>query len=86
MCILDLLDRGEVPPVKRVLEGRQFLAVQFSGVGTIGVAHIIVYMCSQEYNMYSRTIRQQVGTPDPMGAQGQAVVRSWIFGGWALCA
>ena len=69
-----------MPPVERVLEGRQFLAVRFSGVGTIGVAHIIVYMCSQEYNMYSRTIRQLVDAPDPMGARGQAVSRSWIFG------
>ena len=69
-----------MPPVERVLEGRQFLAVKFSGVGTIGVAHIIVYMCSQEYNMYSRAIRQQPGAPDRKGARGQAVFRSWIFG------
>ena len=70
-----------MPPVERVLEGRQFLAVRFSGMGTIGVAHIIVYMCSQEYNMYSRAIRQQPDAPGRKGARGQAVVRSWIFGG-----
>ena len=75
-----------MPPVERVLEGRQFPAVRISGVGTIGVAHIVVEMCSQEYNIYSRTIRQQVGAPDPMGARGQAVFRSWIYWGWALWA
>ena len=75
-----------MPPVERVLEGRQFLAVRFSGVGTIGVAHIIVYMCSQEYNMYSRTIRQRVDASDPMGARGQADFRSQIYWGWARWA
>ena len=84
--ILESLDSSQMPPVKRVLEGRQFLAVRFLGVGTIGVAHIIVCLCSQEYNMYSRTIRQQVDAPNPMGAQGQAVFCSWIYWGWALWA
>ena len=69
-----------------MLEGRQFPAVGFSGVGTLSVAHIIVEMCSQEYNMYSRTIRQWVDAPDRKGARGQAVFRSWIYWGWALWA
>ena len=75
-----------MPPVERVLEGRQFPAVRISGVGTIGVAHIIVEMCSREYNMYSRTIRQWVDAPNRKGARGQAVFRSWIYWGWALWA
>jgi hypothetical protein len=80
ICILELLHRGQEPPIESVLEGRQFVVVGFLGVSTMGMAGITVVTHLQEYIVYSRTIKQQVDAPDPMGARGQAVVRSWIFG------
>ena len=75
-----------MPPIERVLEGRQFSAVGLSGVGTMGMASITIVICFQECNMYSRVIRQQPDAPGQKGARGQAVFRSWIYWGWALWA
>ena len=72
-----------MPPIERVLEGRQLSVVGFSGVGTMCMANIGVGSHSQEYNTYSRTIKQRVDTSDSMGARGQAVFCSWIYWGWA---
>ena len=36
MRILESLDSGQMPPIERVLEGRQFFAVGFIGVGHNG--------------------------------------------------
>jgi hypothetical protein len=69
-----------------VLEGRQFFIVGCSGAGTSGMANIIVVTHSNEYNMYSRTIRRKSDAPDREGTQGQAVYRNWISGGWAVWA
>ena len=52
----------------------------------MGVASIIAEMDSQEYTMYLRIIRQRVDAHDLKYSQGQALVCSWIFGGWALWA
>ena len=75
-----------MPPIERVLEGRQFFAIGFSGAGSMRVVHIIVGTHFQEYNMYSRAIRQQPNAPGRKGARGQAVFRSWIYWGRALWA
>jgi hypothetical protein len=50
-----------------VLEGRQFFADEFSRVGTVCLAHIIVDTHSLEYNVYFNTIAQRLETPDPNG-------------------
>jgi hypothetical protein len=34
----------------------------------MGLAHIIVGMHFQEYNVYSRAMRQRLAAPDPAGA------------------
>ena len=86
LCILQSLDGGQTPLIESVLEGRHFSVVGFWGVCTIGVAHIIVDIGSQEYNMYFRTIRRRVDGPNRKCAQGHALFHSWIFGGWALWA
>ena len=41
------------------------------------MAIIVVEIHSLEYNVYSRTIRRKAGTPNPMGARGQAVFRTF---------
>jgi hypothetical protein len=69
-----------------VLEGRQLSVAGFSGVGTMGMANIIVVILFQEYSVYSRTIKERVHIPDRKGTRGQAVFRSWIYWGWALWA
>ena len=46
-----------------VPEGRQFFAAEFSGVGTVWLAHIIADTYSMEYIVYSRTIRQRLAVP-----------------------
>ena len=79
MSILEPLYSSQILPIERVLEGRQFFVVGLSGVGTSGMANVIVVTHSQEYNTYSRPIRQKPDAPDREGAQGQAVFRSWIF-------
>ena len=75
-----------MPPIERVLEGRQFFVVGFSGLGTMDMAGIIIVIHFQEYNTYSRAIRQWIDAPDRRGARGQAVFRSRIYWGWALWA
>ena len=45
------------------------------------MASISVEIHSQEYNTYSRAIRQKPGAPDRKGARGQAVFRCWFFKG-----
>ena len=50
-------------------------------MGTMGMARITIVTHLQEYNTYSRVIRQQPNAPDRKGARGQAVLRNWIFGG-----
>ena len=54
------------------------------GLGTMGMASITIVTHLQEYNTYSRVIRQQPNAPGRKGARGQAVSRSWICWGWAL--
>ena len=56
-CILEPLYKGQKPSIESVLEGRHFFAVGFSGVGTMGMAHINVETHFQEYNTCSSTIR-----------------------------
>jgi hypothetical protein len=63
--ILEPLCRGLQPPIQRILEGQQFFAVGFLGVGTIGMASITVETHSREYNTYFRTIRQILAASDP---------------------
>jgi len=80
ICISEPLDRVYKPPVESTLEGRHVFAVRFRGVRTMGVASVIVEMDSQEYTMYSRTIRLTVDAPDRQCSRGQALFCSWIFG------
>ena len=47
----------------------------------MGMASITIVICFQEYNTYSRAIRQQPNAPGRKGARGQAVSRSQNFGG-----
>ena len=35
MCILEPLDRGQMPPIESGLKGRHFSQLDFQGVGTI---------------------------------------------------
>ena len=44
MCILELLESGQIPPIEKNLEGRHFFVVGFPGVRTIGRVSIIVEM------------------------------------------
>jgi hypothetical protein len=50
------------------------------------MASITIVTHFQEYNTYSRAIRQKPDTPDRKDARGQAVFRSWIYWDWALWA
>ena len=50
------------------------------------IASITIVTHFQEYNMYSRAIRQRADAPNRKGARGQADFRSWIYWGWALWA
>jgi hypothetical protein len=59
-----------------VLEGRQFLADEFSGVGTACLPDIIVEMYSRECNVHFRTIGQELAAPIHRVFQGQAAFRS----------
>ena len=61
--ILESLDSSQIPPIESVLEGRHFFVTAFPGVDTMGMANIIVETYFQEYNMYSRVIRQQPNAP-----------------------
>jgi hypothetical protein len=47
----------------------------------MGMTSIIVVILFQEYNVYSRTIKERVDTSNRKGARGQAVSRNWILGG-----
>ena len=60
LCILEPLKRGQQPPIRWVLKGRQFLAAEIPGVGTMGLTHIIAEMHSQEYNVYFGTLGQRL--------------------------
>ena len=51
-----------------MLEGRQSFAAEFSGVGTVQLAHIIAGMHFQEYNVYSRAMGQGLTAPHGEGA------------------
>ena len=52
----------------------------------MGMAHIIVEVGLQEYYTNYRPIRQRPKAPSQKGSRGQALVRSWIFGGKSLSA
>ena len=65
-----------MPQIGNVLEGRHFSVVGFWGVCTIAVAHIIVDIGCQEYNMYFRIIRERVDAPDRKCSRGQALFRN----------
>ena len=69
-----------------MLKGRQFLAAEFSRVGTMGLPLIIAEMYSQEYNVYFRAMRRRQAVPDPMGNQGQSGYPLLSFQEWALSA
>ena len=47
----------------------------------MGMASITIVIRFQEYNTYSKVIRQQPDAPGRKGARGQAVSRSQVFGG-----
>jgi hypothetical protein len=72
-----------MPPIESVLEGRHFFAVGFWEVRTIGMAHIIVEMDSQEYNMYFRTIGC---SPDPPIESVREGRHFFVVGFWRVCA
>jgi len=59
-----------------VLEGRQFFAAEFSGVGTASQPDIIVEMHFRECNVYFRTIRRGLAAPIHMVLKRQPVFRS----------
>ena len=46
----------------------------------MGVAGIIVESHSQDYTVYSTTIRRSPDAPDRKYSPGQALFHSWIFG------
>ena len=50
-----------------MLEGRHFIAVGFSGAGTVGMVNVIIETRSQVYNVYYSTIRQRAVAPNPKG-------------------
>jgi len=62
-----------MPPIERVLEGRHFLVIGFSGAGTMDMAHIIVEMHYQQYYTYYRPIRRRPDAPNRKGSRGQAL-------------
>ena len=68
-------------PIESALEGRHFFVVGFPGVGTMGMASIIIETYFQEYNMYFRAIRHHPGATNRNGSRGQALFRSLISGG-----
>jgi len=59
-----------------VLEGRQFFAAVFSGVGIASQPDIIIEMHSRECNVYFRTIRQGLAAPIYTVLKRQPVFRS----------
>jgi len=59
-----------------VLEGRQFFVAEFSGVGTVRLAHIVVETHSQEYNVYFRAMGQRLAAPIDRVREGTPVFRS----------
>jgi hypothetical protein len=59
-----------------VLEGRQFFAAGFSGVGAACLPDIIVEMYSREYNVHFRTIGQGLAASIHRVLKGQPVFRS----------
>jgi hypothetical protein len=74
--IVEPWDRDSQPWIQRVLEGRQFLAAEFSSVDTACPAHIIVETYSSECNVYFRTIRQRLAAPFHRVLEGQPDFRS----------
>ncbi len=68
MCILESSDGGQQPPIQLVCESRQFVTVEFSGVGVAWQAHFIAESHSKEYNAYYRAMGQRLTAPDPEGA------------------
>jgi len=61
-----------------LLEGCQFFATVFSGVGMAWLAHIIAETQSQEYNVYCRAMRAMPAAPDLLSCQFFAVEFSGV--------